>query len=573
MGAHGHGDGDRRPSSSRVAFALAVLFTLGAASVFIAGALHAGPVVWADACGYLSAAQVVAERHQYGHSLVQLNAITLPDPPELDRIGWWPPGYAVAIALASGMSADDPARMIAAAHALDLIGQLLAAAGFGVLAGMVGRSRIAGVLAAGLYLLSVPIIYEIPRLQSEHLYFPLLAWALVLHLSAARRPRAATVAGAAVLWTLAALTRHVAIVPAGCAGLAIIALAWRQPDRWRRIGVGLLPTFACWATAAAWVARNIAIAGRASGHWEPGPDPYVPQIFETGWAYFLGLSGDPLAPSALPQARDMIVLAGGLLLAVALITLIVVAIVRRREEHDPAWRWLAVFAATFIPLTLAMLVYTTVNQRLNTVFGRMISPATTVTIVLLVAGAARLRAVRAPVILLAICIAAGGLLQGVTNLLLPNAWDSQADLRALHTSDVVRAAVRGQALLLAARDGPRPAVDLAPAAVFLPEARSIYWLDNPQYSGVTLTGDDIAALARRGTFGLILRGPEERVVRCEASGEAGWLASAREAVCAKYVEAQVVEIGYLREFTVHPPLRTEPVARAGEWTVERVVPE
>lgn len=310
MGAHG--DGDRRPSSNRVAFALAALLTLGAASIFIAGALHAGPVLRADACGYLSAAQVVAERHQYGHSLVQINAIMLPNPPGIDPVGWWPPGYSVAIALASCMSADDPERMVAAAHALDLIGQLLAAAGFGVLAGIVGRNRTASVLTAGLYLLSVPIILDIPRLQSEHLYMPLLAWALVLQLRAVEKPCALTVAGAAVL------------------------------------------------------------------------------------------------------------------------------------------------------------------------------PA--------------------------ICITAGGVLQGVTNLLLPNAWQSMADLRALHDSPAVREAVLGQALLLTARDGPRPAVDLVPATIFLPEARSVYWLDNPRYSGVTLAGDDVAALARRGTFGLILRGPEERVV-------------------------------------------------------------
>ena len=572
MGAHALGDSERHPSSNRVAFALAVLFTLGAASVFIAGALHAGPVVWADACGYLSAAQVVAERHQYGHSLIQLNVLMLPDPPEIDRVGWWPPGYPVAIALASGMRADDPARMIAAAHALDLISQLLAAAGFGVLAGIASRNRTAGVLTAGLYLLSVPIIHEIPRLQSEHLYMPLLAWALVLHLSAARKPRAATIAGAAVLWALAGLTRHVAIVAAGCAGLAVIASAWRERDRWRRIGVGLIPTFACWAGAAAWVARNTAVAGRARDHLEPGPDPYVPQIFETVWAYLLGLSGPPLAPSALPRMRDMIVLAGGGLLTVALITLIVVTMQRRREQRDPAWHWLAVFAATFIPLTLAMLVYASVNQRINTLFGRYVSPTTAITVVLLIAGAAQLRTLRAPVVLLAICIAAGGLLQGVTNLLLPNAWEKMADLRELHDSPAVREAVRGQALLLTARDGPRPAVDLVPAAVFLPEARTIYWLDNPQYSGVTLTGDDIARLAREGTFSLILRGPEQRLV-AEWGHEESRLALLRRGISEALIDEQLAEIDYLREFTVHPPWETEVVARAGEWTIERVVPQ
>lgn len=562
-----------QPARSRAAPALALLFVLGAVAIFCAGALHAGPVLWPDACGYLSAARAFAERHVYGMSLIQLNPLTLTDPPELDRIGWWPPGYAVAIALASGMSADDPERMIAAAHLLDLLGQLLAAAGFGLLAGVAGGSRTAGMIAGALYLLSAPVIYEIPRLQSEHLYLPLLAWATVLHMSAARRPRAAPVAGAALLWALAALTRHVAVVAAGCAGLAMIALAWRERDRRRRIGVGLLPTFACWAAAAGWAARNLAISGRPGGHYEAGPDPWLPQIFEVGFAYFLGLSGQPLAPSAAPEIRDMLVMAGGLLLAVALVTLAVLVILTRHRATDPSWRWLAVFAATFIPLTLALLVYASVNQRLNTVFGRLIAPATAVTIVLLVAGAARLPTLRAPVALLCICIATGGLLQGATNLLLPDAWEGLADLRALHADGAVRDAIEGRRVLLAARDGPRPAVDLVPATAFLPGARTIYWLDNPQYAGVTLTGDDIADLAAQGAFELIVRGPAQRVVPCAQGGGPEWLRRARRAVCEEYIEQQMVEIDYLRQFTVRPPLATESLAGVGEWTVERLVLE
>ncbi|MGC9318537.1 MAG: hypothetical protein ACP5KN_10965, partial [Armatimonadota bacterium] len=127
-GPDGNGPPQRAPWT---AITLAAIFILGAAALYAAGMLHAGPVLWPDACGYLSGAKMVAERGEYGLPLVQLNRSVLPDPPDLDRVPWWPPGYSAAIALASGMRGGDPTTMVAAAHMLGLACELAAAAGFG----------------------------------------------------------------------------------------------------------------------------------------------------------------------------------------------------------------------------------------------------------------------------------------------------------------------------------------------------------------------------------------------------------------------------------------------------------
>ncbi|MEA3403429.1 MAG: hypothetical protein U9R79_19460 [Armatimonadota bacterium] len=555
----------------RAAVALGAAFVLGAAGLYTAGMLHAGPVLWPDACGYLSGAKVVAERQEYGLSLVQLNPFVLPDPPDLDRVPWWPPGYSVAIALASGLNPGDPSAMVAAAHVLDLVCELAAAAGFGLLAALAVRSSTAGFVAAGLYLLSAPCMFEAPRLESEHLYLALMAWAAVLHMRGASRPRGREIAGAAVLWALAALTRHVAVVAAGCAGLAAVAIAWPHADRWRRAAYGLLPTLACWAGAGAWVVRNLAIAGRPTAPLWPGLRGYAAQATEVALSYFWGISGTALMPSAAPQMRDLVMLAGGFLLGASLLTLAVAAVMGRRQHSPEAWRWLLVFAGCLVPVSILMLVYVSVNQRINTPFGRLISPATAVTVALLIAGAVRYGLLRAPVILLAICITAGGLLQGATNLLLPNGWEALADLRALAADEQVREAVRGKRLLLAAEDGVRPAVDLVPVSVFVPTARTVYWVDNPQYAGVVLSGEDIADLVRQGAFELLLRGPRRRVVEGAAAAGVGTVRRARERVREQYAQGQLNEIRYLQQFTVRPPLKTGTIATHGDWTVERVL--
>jgi len=573
-------DGDGRRGSaasvprSRAVLILALLFVVLAAGLLIASAMHAGPVVWPDSCGYISAAQVLIEQGHYALSLIQLNPYVLPDPPEFDRAPWWPPGYSVAIALASGWRADDPAGMILGAHALDILAQLLAAAGFGVLVYTVSRSRVAAALTAGLYLLSAPILYEIPRLQSDHLFLALLAWASVLHLRAAQRPRPATIAGAAALWALAALTRHAAIIAAGCAGLATVALAWPKPDRWRRMAVGLVPTVVCWATSGGWLLRNMAVAGRVSGHYDEGALGYASQIMTVGLAYFSGFAVIPFVANVLPWLRNAICVAGTLLLLVTLIDLI-----RRLPSHfresageaDDAFRWLLLFAGTFIPLTIFVLIFVGVKQQLNTPFGRLVAPATATTLALLVAAGARIEGLRPPVAMLGILIAAGGFLQATTNLLLPAAWPNLADVRALHESAAMREAIRGQRVLLASREGIRPATDLVTASVFVPGARTVYWVDDPQYAGVQLSAEDIEALAEMAKFDFILRGPEDRISWDTHKIRPRWLAELRSRLAGPYLRGQRREVNVLRRFIVRPELHSEPVVEVGDWTLERVL--
>ncbi|MGC9319775.1 MAG: hypothetical protein ACP5KN_17210, partial [Armatimonadota bacterium] len=440
-----------------------------------------------------------------------------------------------------------------------------------LLAALAAGSSTAGFVAAGLYLLSAPCMFEAPRLESEHLYLALMAWAAVLHMRAATRPRTAAIGAASLLWALAALTRHVAVVAAGCAGLATLAVAWPHADRWRRTAYGLLPTLVCWATTGGWMIRNLAVAGIPRAQLPPGVRGYGTETVAVVLSYFWGLSGIPLMPSVAPHVTELAMVAGGFMLAASLLTLAVTVVVRRRERSPAAWRWLLIFACLLVPVTIVMLIYVSVVQRINTPFGRLISPVTAVTIVLLVAAAARYRLVRAPVILLAVCITAGGLLQGITNLLLPNGWEALADLRALAADRRVHEAVRGRRLLLAAEDGVRPAVDLVPAALFVPAARTVYWVDNPQYAGVVLSGQDIAGLARRGAFELVLRGPRQRVVDGDTAAASGILGSAEQRVHEQYAEAQLTEIRYLRQFTVRPPLETETIATQGDWTVEQVL--
>jgi len=247
---------DSQPAD-RIADRRALIAALGLAVVavglYAVGQQHAGPILWADAAGYLSGAQVIAKRHLYGLSLIQLNPHTITELPELDRVPWWPPGYSTAIAVVSLMRYSDPLQMLVATHWMNLLGQITAAAGFGVLAWQGSGRPFTGPLVAALYLLSGPVTYEAPRILSEHLAMPLIAWAAVLHLKATTTQRPAFVIGAGVLWAAAVLTRYNAAFIAGFAGLASVIALGPTRTNWRKAVQGLAPTIVAWLALATWL--------------------------------------------------------------------------------------------------------------------------------------------------------------------------------------------------------------------------------------------------------------------------------------------------------------------------------
>ncbi len=203
--------------------ALAVMVAAVGAAAYFPSAWHGGPVLWPDACGYLSAARMLATKGVFALNLVQLNPRTLASPADVDPIGWWPPAYPALLALAAGRGATDPDRLLGATLAVDLVGEAVAAVGLGVLVWLAAENAAAGLIAAGLYLLCGPSMSEAPKVLSEHLFMPLAAWAMVAQLVLIRRGGWGLAAVTGLLWGLAALTRHWGVLLAGCAAVGAYA--------------------------------------------------------------------------------------------------------------------------------------------------------------------------------------------------------------------------------------------------------------------------------------------------------------------------------------------------------------
>ncbi len=557
-----------RSARSRLTLALALLFAIGAAGVFVAGALHAGPVLWADACGYLSGAQVLAESHTYGIDLVQLNPDSLASPPRITRVPWWPPGYPVAVALVSGMSASEPLRMVIAAHWLGIAGQILAAAGFGVLTWLATGRRTAAPLVAGLYLLSAPLLYEAPRLLSEHLFMPLVAWAAVMHLKAIQTRKRGFIAGAVLLWSAAVLTRYTGAIIAGVAGLTSLAVIWSCEDRWHRLREAVVPVLVSWTVVAIWLGRNILLAGRTTQHYAPGETSIAMQIKEAVLAWLLGTCGVPLVPSVAPDARSMTMFFGGLFIAVSILVIIISMLTGHSEEQPLEWRWFRTFCLVGIPVLFASLVFAATKGRLNTLFGRLMMPTSTLTIILLVGSAFRLPSARFPVLVACLCLAAGGLLQGATNLMLPDGRRQLDGVVALAENPDVQAACRGRRLLLLPSEGIGPTPQMLHAGIFVPAAETVYWIDNPLYSGVQIEDDDVERLVSNETVDALLRGPSRQQPQFSPNGPGpDWL---RHRVYMQYIAGQRRELRHLPLSGGTLSLKTDVAAREGPWTVQEV---
>lgn len=310
----------RRSRSPSTSVILAGLLAVCAVGVYCAGQRNAAPMVWPDACGYLSAARVLATRGTYGLSVVQLNRLTLPEAPELDRIGWWPPLYSLAIALAAGSRMNDPVSLVAAANAIDLAGELLAAAGLGLLVWIAVRNVGAALLTGGLYLFSGPCMSEAPRILSEHLYMALAALAAAVHLVVVKRGGWLPATAAGVLWGLASLTRHWGVIVIACAASASVLALWSVPDRRRKLLAAVVTPAIGWSIWLAWAGRNYLTAGRAGGYYAPGQGPFGEQVLQTVLAYCLGFCANPAAPSVSPACRDFLGFMGAIALFVTLIT-------------------------------------------------------------------------------------------------------------------------------------------------------------------------------------------------------------------------------------------------------------
>ncbi len=510
---------------------------------------------------------MLAERHIYGLDLIQLNPETTVAPPEIERVPWWPPGYSAAIALVSGMSASDPLRMVLAAHWLNIVGQLTAAAGLGVLAWLATRRRLAGMVVAGLYLLSGPLMSEGPRIISEHLFMPLVAWAAVLHLKALTSRHRGFVLGASVLWSAAALTRYPGAVLAGIAGLACLMVLWPRRDRWQRLGQAITPMIVCWSVLAAWLTRNIFLEGRITQPYAPGEVSLTTQAWEAVMAWLVGTCGIPVVPSVAPEVRSMSVSLGGFFLAVALLVISISLLRARSCEQPVEWRWLRSFCLIGIPLLLALLVFAAMRGRVNTLFGRLMMPTSALTILLLVTSAFRLRPTRLPVALVAVWLVTAGLLQGTTNLMVPDGREQLDGVVALARSPQVQTAARGQRLLLLPRGGIGPSPLMLQAGVFVPAA-TVYWIDNPLYSGIELGPDRVEDFVASGAVDGLLRGPSHPQVQFPPRGPGP--ERLRRHVYVQYIAGQQRELGNLQ---IHPgalslPMKT--VAEEGPWTIQQI---
>jgi hypothetical protein len=537
--------------------------------MYAIGQQHAGPILWADAAGYISGAQVIASEHVYGLSLIQLNPYSLAELPTLDRVPWWPPGYSAAIAAVSLMDPSDPLRMVFTTHWLNLIGQLVAAAGFGVLAWKGTGRPVSGPLVAALYLLSGPSTYEAPRIVSEHLFMPLVAWAAVAHLKAALTRRPAYIVCAALLWTAAVLTRYNGAVIAGCAGLASLIVARPLRANWRQALAGLAPALVAWAALGLWFARNYAVAGRITGHYAPSQQDAVEQIAETFAAWFLGTSAMPVIPNIAPELRTAIVVWGALMLAIAIVAGAISVILSRPAAHSRQWRWLRAFCATAVPLLLVLLAVAGTRGQLNTIFGRLIMPVVALTLVLVIGAASGRPSLQIPVFLLAATVAAGGFLQIATNVMLPSGKSRLAEMRVLTSSEPIQTAIAGKKVLLVPHDRLTPGVLLVPASVFVPRAEAVYWIDQPKYSGVALSAQRLNELLGQDAFDLVLRGPDAHLPAFEPEGPGPtWL---RRQVYDQYATRFKQGIEKLRAKAPAAKLNTETVVRDGAWSVERPI--
>lgn len=566
------GSPKRSSRPSRLPLMGAALFFACCAALYIAGQRHAAPVIWPDACGYLSAARVMATRGVYGLNLVQLNPWTLPEAPELDRLGWWPPLYSLVIALAAGHGVMDPAHLVATAGNLDLIGMLVAAAGLVALIAVASGSLPAGLLGGGLCILSGPFLSEVPRVLSEHLYLPLATWAAVLHLLAVKRGGWRLALGAGALWGLACLTRHWGVAAAVCAGGA----AWMvlRGQGWRRWlpSVLLAPGMGV-ASWAAWTARCLAVTGHSGGFYATGRGDFGKQLLISLRCYLTNFCWNPSAGPCLRELQGITAFQGMVILGVSV--LITVALYRRlrRDPESSGLRWLLVLAlGSTLAAVLGLAVFRSVKW-INHPGGRMMMEACAVTIAALVSAAARLPVLRAPVALLGLCILLGGALQGTSNLLLPTQQERIADIAALGGDERLQELVRGRRILLMAQDGVRPSSDLVGASVYLPTAATLYWVDNERYTGTLPGPRELTSLIRRAPVDYVLAGPiyHPLIPKLPPAGE-GLLDHMRASSWGFFLEMDEGEFEILHEQVQPLPVASREVARVGEWRLLQVIP-
>ncbi|MCE5215645.1 hypothetical protein LLH03_01330, partial [bacterium] len=523
-------------------------------------------------CGYLSAARIMATRGVYGLNLVQLNPYTLPEAPELDRLGWWPPLYSLVIAVAAGRGLMDAAHLVATAGNLDLAGMLVAAAGLVALITVASGSLPVGLLGGGLCILSGPFLSEVPRVLSEHVYLPLAVWAAVLHLLAVKRGGWRLALGAGTLWGLACLTRHWGVAAAVCAGgaawMVLRGQGWRRwlPSVLLAPGMGV----ACWA---AWTARCLAVTGHSGGFYGTGRGDFGKQLLISLRCYLSNFCWNPSAGSAIRGLQGLTALQGMVILAVSVIVTVVMYRRLRGDPETTGLRWLLVLAVGCTLAAVLGLAFYRSAKWINHPGGRMMMEACVMTIAALVAAAARLPALRPPVALLGLCILLGGALQGTSNLLLPTPQERIADIAVLGGDERLQELVRGRRILLMARDGVRPSADLVGASVYLPTASTVYWVDNERYAGISVGAPELTSLIRRAPVDYVLAGPVYRplIPRQPPAGDS-LLDRMRAGSWGFFLKMDEGEFEILHEKLQPLPVATREVARVGEWRLLQVIP-
>lgn len=495
----------RHGFTSRQRLILAAAFATAATLWLVIVYRHSAPIIWADSCGYVSAARTIHNEGVFGYRLVQLNPDTLADPPEIVRGGWWPPLYSFVISLVAGDGINTVEGVEGALFGLNLAGQLASLALLGWLIASATGSISAGLVAVGLYALSGPSMWESPRVVSEHLFMPLLLGALLAQHGAVRSGRLWLSLLAGVLWGLAALTRHNALVLLACACLAALIVLWR--GGFRRVLMGaLVPGLLGLLIWGAWAVRNLMVTGEViGGYYAPGTFDPVLETVKTLRGYLEGFATVPWSASPWPSLRIALSLSTALLVIV--VWLLSIRWTTRDRTVPKAQRWLVASGALITAVSLAMLISTNMKFHINVPLGRFMLPPLVGTLCVFLPAAVRANSSRVALFVLSTCLVLGGLESGASRLMQPSGRALTKACRPDVSAPLLGGALRDRPVLLASGPDLAPASVILPVSLYLPEVKTLYWIDSPPYTGVTVDSGHVRRLATRTGMRHVLQGP------------------------------------------------------------------
>ncbi|NSW56452.1 MAG: hypothetical protein HPY44_10580 [Armatimonadetes bacterium] len=557
----------RRGLTSRQRLVLVAAFATAATLWLVIVYCHSAPIIWADSCGYLSAARTIHNEGVFGYRLVQLNPDTLADPPDTVRGGWWPPLYPFVISLIAGDSINTAEGAERAFFGLNLAGQLASLALLGWLIVSATGSLPAGFVAVGVYVLSAPSIWEAPRVVSEHLFMPLLLGAMLAQLRSIHCGRVWPALLAGVLWGLAGLTRHNALVLLACACLAALIIQWKGGFRPVLVSA-FIPGIMGAPIWGAWAVRNLMVTGEViGGYYAPGTGDLFLETVRTLRGFLEGFATLPWHASLWPAYRTGLSLFTALLVIVA--WLVSIRWIARQRNIPKPQRWLVAVGALMTAVSLAMLISTNARFHINNPLGRFMLPPLTGTLCVLLPAAVRERVSRAVLVVLSICVALGGLELGISRLMEPGGRALTRACRPDVMAPLVESILQGRPVLLSEGPNIAPASVILTVSLYIPRVKTLYWIDSPSYSGVTVDSGHVEQLAARTGMRHVLQGPPIPIVferywpesRRVPLFPVSWQLAFRERVRARFTAADELQ----RDSTRPLELRKRVTAAGGVW--------